>query len=98
MVTFELFAKPVIEALSGAVPATPPFAQARLTREIKTKTGLTRFLPGFLRGSLEAPQVAVIPWQGSGDLMASAQANCYVVVPPDRDLLSAGEMVSVLMR
>src|SRR6266481_6942475 len=98
MVTFELFAKPVIEALSGAVPATPPFAQARLTREIKTKTGLTRFLPGFLRGSLEAPQVAVIPWQGSGDLMASDQANCYVVVPPDRDLLSAGEMVSVLMR
>src|SRR5258707_4496848 len=98
MVTFELFAKPVIEALSGAVPATPPFPQARLTREIKTKTGLTRFLPGFLRGSLEAPQVAVIPWQGSGDLMASAQANCYVVVPPDRDLLSAGEMVSVLIR
>jgi molybdopterin molybdotransferase len=98
MVTFELFAKPVIEALSGAVPSRPPIAQARLIREIKTKTGLTRFLPGFLRGSLEAPQVAVIPWQGSGDLMASAQANCYVVVPPDRDLLSAGEIVSVLMR
>jgi molybdopterin molybdotransferase len=98
MVTFELFAKPVIEALSGAVPSRPPVAQARLTREIKTRTGLTRFLPGFLRGSLQAPQVAVIPWQGSGDLMASAQANCYVVVPPDRDLLSAGEIVSVLMR
>jgi len=98
MVTFELFAKPVIEALSGAVPARPPVAQARLTREIKTKTGLTRFLPGFLRGDIHAPQVAIIPWQGSGDLMASAQANCYVVVPSDRDLLPAGEMVSVLMR
>ncbi|HJX84866.1 MAG TPA: gephyrin-like molybdotransferase Glp [Candidatus Angelobacter sp.] len=98
MVTFDLFAKPVLAALSGATPARLPAVKARLTKEIKTKTGLTRFLPSILQGSLLDPEVEVVPWQGSGDLMASARANCYVVVPPDRELLPAGELVPVLMR
>jgi len=27
-----------------------------------------------------------------------ARANCFLVIPPDRERLTAGEMVSVLMR
>jgi molybdopterin molybdotransferase len=98
MVTFDLFAKPVLAALSGAAPARLPTAKARLRKEIKTRTGLTRFLPSMLQGDLDDAEVEVVPWQGSGDLMASARANCYVVVPPDRELLPAGELVSVLLR
>ncbi len=98
MVTFDLFARPVLAALSGASPSRLPTVKARLSKEIKTRTGLTRFLPSILQGGLLDAEVAVVPWQGSGDLMASARANCYVVVPPDRDLLPAGEMVSVLLR
>jgi molybdopterin molybdotransferase len=98
MVCFELFARPVLEALGGAAPSRLPSAKARLRKPVKTKTGLTRFLPAILEGGLEDPEVEAVAWQGSGDLLASARANCYLVVPPDRDSIAAGEMVSVLMR
>jgi len=98
MVTFDLFARPVLQALSGVTPARLPSAKARLKKEWKTKTGLTRFLPAILEGGVEDPEVDVVPWQGSGDLLASAKANCYLVVPPDREVMAAGEMVSILLR
>ncbi len=98
MVTFDLFVRPLVEALGGAVPAGLPAAKARLRSPVKTKTGLTRFLLAILEGGLDDPQVEAVPWQGSGDLLASARANCYLVVPPDRDQIPAGEMVTVLIR
>lgn len=98
MVCFDLFARPVLDALNGAYPQRLPVACAKLRKELKTKTGLTRFLPAVLEGGVFDPEVEVVPWHGSGDLLAAARANCYVVVPPDRDLLKVGEMVSILMR
>jgi molybdopterin molybdotransferase len=102
MVCFELFARPVLEALGGAMPTRLPVAKARLRNAVKTKTGLTRFLPAIISSASPAgvfdPEVETVPWQGSGDLLASARANCYLVVPPDRDSLAAGEMASVMMR
>ena len=98
MVTFDLFARSVLEALGGAAPSRLPLAKARLKRDFKTKTGLTRFLPATLGGGIEDPQVEVVPWQGSGDLLAAARANCYLVVPPDRESIAAGEAVTVQMR
>jgi molybdopterin molybdotransferase len=98
MVTFELFARPVLEALSGMEPARLKSAQARMKKEFKTKTGLTRFLPAILDGGLYDAAVEIVPWQGSGDMLAAARANCYLVVPPDREKLAAGDMVTVVMR
>jgi molybdopterin molybdotransferase len=98
MVTFELFARQMVEALSGAEPSRLKSAGARLRSDLKTKTGLTRFLPAMLDGGLHDPEVEVVPWQGSGDMLAAARANCYLVVPPDREKLAKGEMVTVVMR
>ena len=98
MVTFDLFVRPVLEALSGGDPVRLPTAKARLSKALKTKTGLTRFLPAVVRGGLYDPEVELVPWQGSGDILAAARANCYIVVPPDRDSIAAGEMVSILLR
>jgi molybdopterin molybdotransferase len=98
MVTFELFARQMVEALSGAKPERLQSAKAKLRKEFKTKTGLTRFLPARLNGALDDPEVEVVPWQGSGDMLAAAKANCYLVVPPDREKLAKGEMVTVVMR
>jgi molybdopterin molybdotransferase len=86
-----------LDALSGSRPEQLPFVQASLKEPLTTKTGLTRFLPGKLGGSHEEPEVELVRWQGSGDLMAAAKSNCYIVVPPDREKLAAGESVTVLL-
>jgi molybdopterin molybdotransferase len=98
MVTFELFARPMIEALSGQSPTKLRFPHARLKAEIRTKPGLTRFLPATLSGEFESAQAELVAWQGSGDIAATARTNCYIVIPPDRDHIPVGEWVPVMMR
>jgi len=97
MVTFQLFARPLLEALSGAQPQPLSFAQARLKSNFSTRTGLTRFLPARLGGTHERPEVELLRWQGSGDLMAVSQANCYIVVPPNQDQFCAGDAITILL-
>lgn len=96
MVTFELFARPVIEALAGMAPRKLIFLHARLKSEIKTKPGLKRFLPAILSGEFEQAEVELVRWQGSGDIAATAAANCYAVIPPDRERIAAGEWMPIL--
>jgi molybdopterin molybdotransferase len=96
-VTFLLFAAPVVAALTGRSARGPRFALARLTEDVKTKTGLTRFLPAACTFAGPTPEVALVPWQGSGDLAAMARANCFLVVPEDVDRLRAGSTVRTLL-
>jgi len=97
MVTFQLFVRPLLDSLSGAGPQPLPFARAALKSAFTTKTGLTRFLPAKLSGTPEQPQVELVRWQGSGDLMAIARSNCYIVVPPEQKNFAEGEDVTVLL-
>jgi molybdopterin molybdotransferase len=39
-----------------------------------------------------------VRWQGSGDIVAMARSNCYIVIPPDRERIAAGEWVPVVLR
>jgi len=98
MVTFDLFVWPMLQALSGCALAPLRFLRARLGRDLRTKTGLTRFLPAKLSGEYAETTVELVAWQGSGDIAAVARADCYVVVPPERDRIAAGEMVAVMLR
>ncbi len=98
MVTFELFAKPVLDALAGIPPRKLVFTHARLKSEIRTKTGLKRFLPATLSGEFEHSEVELVRWQGSGDIVSLARSNCFLVIPPDRERIDAGEWVPVLLR
>jgi len=138
-VTFLLFAAPILAALAGRIDRGPHFALARLAADVKTKPGLTRFLPARVSNpnlaqqllghpeqpenerhpervparrdeskdphlffnepqcTVSVPEVALVPWQGSGDLAAMALANCYLVVPGDSGPLDAGAMVNILL-
>ncbi len=96
MVTFELFARPMLEALTGASPRPLTFLHARLKSDIHVKTGVKRFLPAILSGDYEDAQAELVPWQGSGDI--AARANCYIVIPPDREHILASEWVAVMLR
>lgn len=93
MVTFSLFVEPLLGALCGDAGRMPRFAQARLAREVQVKTGLTRFLPATLVDTVVEP----VAWQGSGDLASTSRSNCFLLVPDDQPLLSAGETVTILL-
>jgi molybdopterin molybdotransferase len=97
MVTFRLFAQPMIEALAGMRSRPLIFLRAKLKSEVRTRTGLKRFLPAVLSGEFENVEVELSRWQGSGDIAALARSNCYLVIPPDRERIDAGEYVSVLL-
>ena len=102
-VTFLLFAAPVLAALAGRRDLGPRFALARLSSrpERRAKAGLTRFLPAlctFGAGAGRLPEVALVPWQGSGDLAALAHSNCFLVFPDeDHQPQDAGDVVRILL-
>jgi len=98
MVTFELFVAPAIDLLSGAEARVLPLVEARLAEALKERPGLTHFLPARVEWRERAPEVKALKWQGSGDIAALAKANCFLVVPADREKIEIGESVSVLQR
>ena len=98
MVTFELFVAPAIDLLGGAEARALPLVEARLAEALKEKTGLTHFLPACVEWNGRTPEVKALRWQGSGDIAALAKANCFLVVPADREKIEIGESVSVLLR
>jgi molybdopterin molybdotransferase len=98
MVTFELFVAPAIDLLSGAEARALPLLGARLAEAVKEKSGLTHFLPARVEWRGAVAEVKVLKWQGSGDIAALAKANCFLVVPSDREKIEIGEYVSVLLR
>ena len=98
MVTFELFARPILEALAGLSPRKLRFTRAKLKSAIRTKTGLKRFLPAVLSGEFEECEVELVPWQGSGDIASVMRSNSYAVIPADRDRIETGEWISVILR
>jgi molybdopterin molybdotransferase len=99
MVTFALFAAPILGALSGQATTGigPHFAQAHIATDLPAKPGLTRFLPAYLESDAGHASVRPIPWQGSGDQTAAAQINCFLVIPEKSGGLSHGDPVSVLL-
>jgi molybdopterin molybdotransferase len=98
MVTFRVFVRPLLAALTGERNWQPNIVLAKLGIEFRSKPGLTRFVPGRLDTSQPTPTVTPVRTQGSGDLAANARANCYLIVPDDCDVLAEGQMVRVLLR
>jgi molybdopterin molybdotransferase len=96
IVTFALFAAPLLRALGGESQGGPRFGMARLDEEVRVKPGLTRFLPALVNSDIRGARVRRIGWQGSGDLAAAAQANGFLVVPETTERMTAGEIVTVI--
>jgi molybdopterin molybdotransferase len=97
MVTFELFARPVIRRMLGhsrlfrrPLPATledPVSIGARLLQFLRAVTRVRD--DGMLSVRLTGPQ-------GSGILTSMSAANALLVVPEDRSRVEAGERLNVL--
>ncbi len=98
MVTFELFVVPALDLLSGTAPRPLALFHAKLANPVKQKAALTHFLPARVSWPSGEAVVEELPWQGSGDIVALAQANCFLVVRDARLAMAAGELCEVLPR
>jgi molybdopterin molybdotransferase len=97
-VTFELFVRPALELLAGLVPSPRPRSfSARLAAPYRQRAvPLTVFLPARIVHGSDGPTVAVLPSQGSGDLVALATADALLILPPDTAELPTGAPVQVI--
>jgi molybdopterin molybdotransferase len=96
MVTFEVFARIALERLSGRPESPLLFVKVRLGSDFHHKPVLTRFLPAVLEGDYGEATVNPVKWQGSGDLVSVAQANCFLVAAAGQASWKAGEWISIL--
>ena len=76
----------------------PVFLRARLDKAMKHKNGLTTFLPARVEMTKGEAVASVVAWQGSGDLVGVAQANCFLVLHPEQQDLAAGDWVDILAK
>jgi molybdopterin molybdotransferase len=97
-VTFHCFVQPLLRAMAGAGVQGPRFAQATLAEDATGKPGLMQVLPARLTADRIRPEVRLVSWQGSGDLAANARANCYAVLPPEKEQFAAGDIITILLR
>ena len=97
-VTFHCFVEPLLRAMSGAAVHGPRFVQAMLAEDVAGRADLMRVLPARWTADRVRPEVRLVGWQGSGDLAANARANCYAVLPPEKERFAAGDVITVLLR
>lgn len=98
MVTFELFVLPAIDVLNGGTPRPLPVFRAKLAAQVREKGPMTHFLPARIEWEGREARVTQLPWQGSGDIVALALANGFLVVSPERPEIGPGEWVDVIPR
>ena len=96
MATFYQLARPAILKLSGRQPQVPVLIRATSAATIKTKAGRSEFLRGVLsrdpRGQYVVEKTG---HQGSGILSSMTQANCFILVPEDAEVIKAGSQIDV---
>ncbi|MCX7895243.1 MAG: molybdopterin molybdotransferase MoeA [Thermoanaerobaculum sp.] len=96
LVGFRLFLLPLLRALAGESQAFSfPWLPVPLAQAVVNKGGRWQFRPALLVATEEGPRVEVLPWKGSHDLVAGAQATVLARLAPQR-AYRAGEVVPVL--
>ncbi|MDB4908728.1 MAG: MoeA domain protein domain [Gemmatimonadetes bacterium] len=98
MVTFELFARPALRRLAGhALPFRRPIA-VRLRERVSINAPLSHFLRVTLEPASDGVYEAQLTGaQGSGLLTSMARADALLIVPANRPVIEAGELVDALL-
>ena len=75
-----------------------PLTLARLTRPLRHKGSLTRFLPAFVNCTEVGTEITPVDSKGSGDVASLTRANAYLVVDAEKLEYAAGELIPVLLK
>ncbi len=69
---------------SGAVPRPASSVSREAGDAVHEKGPMTHFLPARIEWEGREARVSQLPWQGSGDIVALASANGFLVVGPEQ--------------
>jgi molybdopterin molybdotransferase len=97
LVTFELFARPLIRRLRGESRIFRRPVDVRVVEEIRLAAPLTHFLRAVVESADDGLRARLTGAQGSGLLTSMARANALLIIPADRMTVAAGESVHALL-
>ena len=97
MVTFELFARPLLRRMRGETNIFPRTIPVTLREEVSISAPLTHFLRAVVEWEDDCAVARLTGPQGSGLLTSMARANALLVIPPERRVVRAGETVRALL-
>lgn len=95
VVGFEVFATPLIQKLHGVKNETRTKLKAKLMRRVKGVLGRRIFLRARVEEKDGEFSVEPIRIKGSGIITTMTKANCYVIIPEEREGLREGELIDV---
>ncbi len=96
MVTFYAFVRDALLKLSGVAPVAPlPRFRVPCVTPLKKRPGRSEFQRGILFHENGEWKVRATASQGSGVLRSMSEANCLIVVEPERGNVEPGEAVDV---
>jgi len=97
LVTFELFARPVIRRQRGETRIFRRTVQVRVRDEVSIQAPLTHFMRAIIEWQRDGAWARLTGPQGSGLLTSMARADALLVVPPDRPTIRAGESARAML-
>jgi molybdopterin molybdotransferase len=97
IVTFELFARPLMRAMLGHTRLFRRAVNVRLDEPARAGHGLRHYLRAVVEHGSGELHARLAGAQGSAILSSMAVANALLIVPEDRSEVAAGEMLKAIM-
>jgi molybdopterin molybdotransferase len=97
MVCFELYVRPAIRRMQGHAALFRRTVRARTEEPVRTSGPLTHFLRAIVRETGAGYTARLTGPQGSGILTSMTKANALLIVPDDRNEVSAGEPLAAIL-
>ncbi len=97
LVSFEVFVRPALRKMIGAMPLTRPMVAARTTQALTSPPGRRSYLRVLLEARDGAYVVTPVSGSGSHLLSGMARANALVVLDEQTTAVAAGEQVPTML-
>jgi molybdopterin molybdotransferase len=97
LVTFECFVRPALGRLCGMTGPELPRMKGELLADMKQLPGRMAFLPAWASWKEDGWKIEPLLWKSSADIIGFTGANAVFIFPKNRDHLSRGEIVDLML-
>jgi molybdopterin molybdotransferase len=97
LVTFECFVRPALGRLCGMSRPELFRMKGELLADMKQSPGRMAFFPAWVFWDEKGWKVDPLAWKSSADIIGFTEANGIFIFPKNRDFLSRGETVELML-